>query len=92
MDWRARIRMSWKSPYTVELKQKIQEVEEKIKPLHDLVHQIALENQNKVLSSFRENQVSDQHFNPTTGYGYDDFGRDTLEKVYADVLYNWGTL
>ncbi len=86
MDWRARIRMSWKSPYTVELKQKIQEVEEKIKPLHDLVHQIALENQNKVLSSFRENQVSDQHFNPTTGYGYDDFGRDTLEKVYADVF------
>ncbi len=79
-------RMSWNSQYSKELIQKIAKVEEQIRPLHDKVHEIALVNQQKVLASFRENHVSDQHFNPTTGYGYDDFGRDTLEQVYADVF------
>ena len=44
------------------------------------------ENQFRVLSSFQHHQVSDSHFIPTTGYGYDDIGRDTLEKIYADVF------
>ena len=35
---------------------------------------------------FSNTQVSDSHFIPTTGYGYDDIGRDTLEKVYAEVF------
>ena len=40
----------------------------------------------KVLNAFRNNQISEMHFNSTTGYGYNDYGRDTIEKVYAEVL------
>lgn len=47
---------------------------------------IAFLNQKKVLDAFHRQKVSDHHFNPSTGYGYDDEGRDTLEKVYADVF------
>lgn len=47
---------------------------------------IALHNQQKVLEAFHRQKVSDHHFHPSTGYGYDDEGRDTLERVYADVF------
>lgn len=40
----------------------------------------------KVLNAFRENKISDMHFGSTTGYGYGDVGRDTIEKVFAKVL------
>lgn len=40
----------------------------------------------KVLNAFRENNVSEMHFNSTTGYGYNDIGREVIEKVFAQVL------
>lgn len=40
----------------------------------------------KVLSAFNKYHVSDMHFGSTTGYGYGDVGRDTIEKIFADVL------
>ena len=40
----------------------------------------------KVLKAFKHNRVSSAHFNSTTGYGYDDLGRDTIEKIFAEVL------
>lgn len=40
----------------------------------------------KVLSSFRDNHISEAHFNATTGYGYNDLGRDGIEAVFRDVL------
>ena len=40
----------------------------------------------KVLNAFQKYKISDMHFGSTTGYGYDDIGRDTIEKVFADVL------
>lgn len=43
-------------------------------------------NQLKVMKAFSDNRVSDSHFVPTTGYGYDDLGRDTLDRVYAQVF------
>lgn len=43
-------------------------------------------NQKRVLDAFKHNRVSDSHFHSTTGYGYDDMGRETLETVYADVF------
>lgn len=61
-------------------------IEEKIKPYHEKVDQIAFYNQQKVLAAFRKHQVSDFHLNPSTGYGYDDEGRDNLERVYAEVF------
>lgn len=43
-------------------------------------------NQLKVMKAFADNRVSERHFMPTTGYGYDDDGRDTLDKIYAQVF------
>ena len=47
---------------------------------------IAFENTAKVMAAFREHRVSDAMFAPTTGYGYDDKGRDTLDAIWADVF------
>ena len=43
-------------------------------------------NQQKVLSAFIENRVSESHFTETTGYGYGDRGRETLDKVFASAF------
>lgn len=40
----------------------------------------------KVISAFNKNNISEAHFGSTTGYGYDDLGRDAIERVFADVL------
>lgn len=64
----------------------INQIENKIKEQLKQADDNALLNQQKVLSAFHSQKVSDHHFNPSTGYGYDDEGRDTLEKVYADVF------
>ncbi|WAA10806.1 aminotransferase class I/II-fold pyridoxal phosphate-dependent enzyme [Fervidibacillus albus] len=64
----------------------IEKVEGKIAPVHREIDRIAEHNQYRVLKSFQKFRVSDNHFNPSTGYGYDDEGRDTLEKVYADCF------
>lgn len=50
------------------------------------IDDVAAYNQAKVLAAFRNNRVSEIHFTETSGYGYDDVGRDTLERVYADVF------
>lgn len=68
------------------LEQTIQETEQHIQEEHKAVNKMVERNQGKVLEAFQSNRVSDSHFNPTTGYGYDDFGRDTLEAVYADIF------
>ena len=47
---------------------------------------VALENTEKVLDAFRKFRISEAHFAATTGYGYDDLGRDTLDKLFARVF------
>lgn len=64
----------------------IRTIEETIQKELRRADDIAFLNQKKVLDAFHRQKVSDHHFNPSTGYGYDDEGRDTLEKVYADVF------
>ena len=64
----------------------IKESEKNVKQQFKLVDEICFYNSNKVLEAFQKNNVSETHFNSTTGYGYDDIGRDTLEKVYADIF------
>lgn len=64
----------------------VNQVEQLISPIHKRIDETVLINQKRVLKSFQSHKVSDSHFIPSTGYGYDDIGRDTLEKVYADVL------
>jgi cystathionine beta-lyase family protein involved in aluminum resistance len=61
-------------------------VEDKISNIHRKIDERAEKNQFRVLQSFQNHKVSDSHFIPSTGYGYDDIGRDTLEKIYADVF------
>ena len=51
------------------------------------IDQVAEYNQAKVVWAMQKNRISAGCFTATTGYGYDDFGRDTLEKVYADVFH-----
>lgn len=50
------------------------------------IGKIVEKNQLSVLNAFRNNGVSDFHFQASTGYGYDDLGRETLEKIYAEVF------
>ncbi len=66
--------------------QVIENTEENIKEQLNKISQIVTDNQDKVLNAFQIAKVGDYHFNPTTGYGYDDLGRDKLEEVYASVL------
>jgi len=53
---------------------------------------IAERNQYKVLHAMQKNKLSDMHFAATTGYGYNDLGRDTLEQIYADVFHTEAAL
>jgi cystathionine beta-lyase family protein involved in aluminum resistance len=62
------------------------EVEEEIKPIFEKINKTCEKNSLKVLQAFTKNNVSDMHFNSTTGYGYGDIGRDTIEKIFAEVL------
>jgi cystathionine beta-lyase family protein involved in aluminum resistance len=50
------------------------------------IDEIAYSNQEKVLKAFQNSKICDYHFNGSSGYGYGDLGRDTLEKVYAEVF------
>src|SRR6476620_6220050 len=61
-------------------------IEEKLAPFFKGIEKTAFYNQRKVLAAFRKNMVSDFHLTGSTGYGYDDAGRDVLEQVYADVF------
>ena len=58
-----------------------------LKDRFDKIDEVAEFNQMKVLNAMQECKVSDIHFAATTGYGYNDLGRDTLEEVYAKVFH-----
>ncbi|MEH7226118.1 methionine gamma-lyase family protein [Bacillus sp. JJ1566] len=64
----------------------VDETEQQIKEVHSKIDKNIDHNQFRVLKSFQDNRVSDSHFIPSTGYGYDDMGRDTLEAVYSDIF------
>lgn len=78
--------MAFQSILTAETLALAAQVEEKVRTYHQEVDERAFYNQQKVLAAFRENQVSDFHLHPSTGYGYDDEGRDNLERVYAQTF------
>ncbi len=58
----------------------------------DAIDRVAEYNQAKVLHAMQKNRVGVGCFAPSTGYGYDDMGRDTLERVYADVFHTEAAL
>ena len=65
---------------------------ERLRARFDEIDKIAEYNQAKVLSAMQKNKVSAACFAATTGYGYDDLGRDNLERVYADVFHTEAAL
>ena len=62
------------------------DIELKLQDRFQTIDKVAEFNQMKVLKAMQDNRLSDVHFAATTGYGYNDMGRDTLEQVYADVF------
>ena len=62
------------------------EAERDIMPFFARIDETCDRNTEKVLTAFAENRVSDNLFAGTTGYGYDDHGRETLDKLYADIF------
>lgn len=65
---------------------------ERLRERFDAIDKISEHNQAKVIAAMQKNRVSAACFAATTGYGYDDMGRDTLEKVYADVFHTEAAL
>jgi cystathionine beta-lyase family protein involved in aluminum resistance len=62
------------------------EAETALKGHFDRIDSISFTNTNKIMEAFMNHRVSDVMFNPTSGYGYDDKGRDTLDEIWADVM------
>ncbi|NLC87566.1 MAG: hypothetical protein GX682_02135 [Clostridiaceae bacterium] len=61
-------------------------VEQDVEIIFKNIDKVCQKNSLKVLKAFQNNKISDMHFGSTTGYGYGDVGRDTIEKVFAEVL------
>ena len=63
-----------------------EKVTKEINGIFEEIDRVCEFNSLKVLNAFQKYNISDMHFGSTTGYGYGDIGRDTIEKVYAEVL------
>ena len=63
-----------------------EDAEKEVEKYAENARKVCEYNSVKVLSAFNKHKICEAHFYPTTGYGYDDNGRDTLDMVYADVF------
>ena len=70
----------------------IEKSEEAVSGLFSELDDIMAYNQYKVLDAFQNNTIRDMHFSWNTGYGYDDPGRDAIERVYADIFHTEASL
>ena len=64
----------------------VKEAESKTRDIFDEIDRVSFINSEKVLNAFRDNNLSEYHFNATTGYGYNDIGRDVIESIYANIF------
>lgn len=64
----------------------LEKAELEIKNELNNIDEICLFNSHKVIDAFNKNKLSEIHFNSTTGYGYNDTGRDLIEKIYCDIF------
>ena len=62
------------------------EAEEALAPVFARIDDISFQNTKKIMDAFREHRVSESLFAATSGYGYDDRGREVLDRVWADVM------
>lgn len=70
----------------------VNESEKEVREQFNKVEKICEKNSLKVLTAFQKNELAEVHFNETTGYGYDDFGRETIEKIYKDIFHTEDSL
>ena len=59
---------------------------EALRDTWDAIDAVVLNNQARVLAAFAANKISQNHMYPSTGYGYQDMGRDGLDALYKDVF------
>ena len=78
--------LSWKENLPKELQEKVDKVDKKIAPRLKEIDEQVLYNQQRVLDLFRKHNVGEEDLVPSTGYGYDDVGRDKIEQIYADYF------
>lgn len=78
--------MKWTDGLDGNLVELVQEVDQQIASKLAEIDEQVLFNQKKVLDAFRKEKISEEELNGSTGYGYDDSGRDALDAVYADVF------
>ena len=64
----------------------INDCEKELAGIFDKIDEVCEYNSLKVLNAFHKNNLSESHFNSTTGYGYNDSGRDVIEEIYADIF------
>ncbi len=64
----------------------VKKAEQELEPIYKKQEEIEYLNTKKVLEAFKKNNVTEDCFNMTTGYGYNDLGRDTIERVYKDIF------
>jgi cystathionine beta-lyase family protein involved in aluminum resistance len=64
----------------------IRDVEQDLRDTFDQLEDTAYTNQTRILRAFQHHRVRESHFQSSSGYGYGDVGRDTLEDIYADVF------
>jgi len=62
------------------------ETEEEISGIFKEIDRLSFLNQKKVLEAFQNQKVSTECFNPTSGYGYDDMGREVLDRIFAEIF------
>ena len=62
------------------------EAEAALKDRFEQIDRISFENTKKIMDAFKEHRVSEAVFNPTSGYGYNDRGREILDEIWADVM------
>ena len=65
---------------------KLYDAENKLSEIYKKYDEIEYINSKKVIDAFKNNNVTEDCFNMTTGYGYNDLGRDTIEKVYSTIF------
>ena len=62
------------------------EAENKLSDIFAEIDKVSFDNTSKIMDAFREHRVSDAMFNPTSGYGYDDRGREVLDEIWAELM------
>ena len=72
--------------FSPEIRALAAEAEAALRPQFDYIDNVSYENTARVMAAFAEHRVSEAIFQPSSGYGYDDRGRDTLDRIWADVM------